>query len=246
MNEKQANKQINALMEKLEALQRLSSSSNPNEAALAAAKMQELCTKYNIDVESVKGFDTEAQKEDYQTEVASLADSLFLINWRRTLLGIIAKHNFCHAFYFDNTARMKIFGQPHNIRITIYLYTYISKELYRLAHSGLWTKDVEKHGHINHVVWERSFYAGAVNVIYQRLEEGRAKWNQNVHSRSIISVLNHDLDQAFRMLYEVKSVNHASAVSRVGYESGWREGSNLEINPGIDPGSVENSNKFLA
>ncbi len=75
------------VLSKIKKLLALSTSSNPNEAALAAAKAQELLMIHNLTLSQV-----EAQGEEKYCEAFVKTGSRV---WQRLLLTVIARNNFC-------------------------------------------------------------------------------------------------------------------------------------------------------
>jgi len=111
---------ISHILDKIKKLLALSTSSNPNEAASAAAKAQALLAQYNLELSQVEAHGGEAS--DYgQQDVAVGGVS----RWRKTLMLVLARPNFCAVVSYKGTERVSIVGEPHNLEAVKYLYKYL-------------------------------------------------------------------------------------------------------------------------
>src|SRR5439155_27189213 len=97
---------ITPVLTKIKKLLALSASSNPNEAALAAAKAQELLMQHNLTMSQV-----ETHGESKYGEAFVKTGSRV---WRRLLLAVIARNNFCEMVYDAATSQAILIGESHN------------------------------------------------------------------------------------------------------------------------------------
>ncbi len=100
---------INAVLAKVKKLFALSTSSNPNEAALAASKAQELLLQYNLSLSQVTEKD-ESMRPEYQKTRIEIGTRI----WRRRLLTTLARNNFCDVIYQTKSGQAFLVGQKHN------------------------------------------------------------------------------------------------------------------------------------
>jgi len=119
---------------KLHALSERNSSTH--EAAAAAAKAQQLCFQYNLELESViaAGGAVKAPyiKADYVMQSTRNDNP-----WKRHLFNHIANANFCTAIFYPGTSKMGVVGQKHNFDVVCYLFEYLTDEIERLAKQSL-------------------------------------------------------------------------------------------------------------
>ena len=113
------------IIERVRKLLALSTSSNPHEAALAAAKVQELLQQYNLELSQVETA-TKEQPPAYEHQSVDVGSKRV---WKRLLMGAIAHAHFCEAVTMSGTTRLAVIGQKHNIEVAHYLYDYLSRQL---------------------------------------------------------------------------------------------------------------------
>lgn len=161
---------IDRIVERIKKLLALATSQNPHEAALAAAKAQELLFRHNLSMAMVEAAIEGGANPDY---VNDRFDSGGWMHWRRRLLGAVARNNFCRGVSYQGTREVGIVGEPHNVTVVKHLYAFLVREVLRLAEVGLKaerTLDEEERR-----AWKRSFYLGAVRTIAQRLAAQRER-----------------------------------------------------------------------
>jgi hypothetical protein len=152
---------------------RLSQSSNPHEAALAAQRAQEILTRYEIDRASLSldGGEAAAEPdepiEDFTRKGAPLDDNdgkATLPFWKGHLASTIAKAN--QARVYQIQAQIGIIGRPSDVEKVRYLYAMLVRETDRLA---------EEHGKGCGRTWRNQFRLGVVDAIAAKLAEAREK-----------------------------------------------------------------------
>lgn len=125
---------IESVIAKVKKLLALATSSNPNEAASAAAMAQDLMTKYSIESAALEA-ETAAPKEAVGAQ--NMTESR-VETWKRRIGVVVAKANNCKVFLGRNNNFM-IVGTPSDAKATSYIYTYICAEIERLARA--WARD---------------------------------------------------------------------------------------------------------
>lgn len=161
--------EIDRVVERIKKLLALTASQNPNEAALAASKAQELLFRHNLSMAMVEAA-TEGGNSAY---VADRFDSGGWMHWRRRLLAAVARNNFCRGVSYQGTREVGIVGEPHNVTVVKHLYAFLIDDIIRLADIGVKgerTLDEEESR-----AWKRSFYLGAVRTVAQRMAEQRQR-----------------------------------------------------------------------
>src|SRR2546430_2376324 len=117
---------ITPILTKIKKLIALSTSSNLNEAALATAKAQELLMQHNLTMRQV---DTHGKQSQYCGTFVKTGSRV----WRRMLILVIARNNFCETVYDREIKSVNLIGEPHNQEVVIYLYEYLIGQLEPMA-----------------------------------------------------------------------------------------------------------------
>lgn len=183
-----------AVLARIRKLLALATSSNPHEAALAAARAQALMFAHNITQDAITLRDPAADPlsayEKVTTEIpGARAGSL---NWRRLLANSVARTNFTAMLYVRGTNRMHLIGKPHNIEMTKYLVEYLTVEIDRLARQA-W-KDLPRYDrqHSNWLTWTDAFCRGATAIVAHRLQQQRQESEAAAPEASRALVVRHD------------------------------------------------------
>lgn len=152
-------------------LLRLAQSDNPNEAALAAAKAQEIMDRYKLgalglsaETEESKAFEDEPIKDFSGAPLEPSTGKL--PSWKIQLAVHVAKANQCRI-YINNSYRAKaiaIVGRPSDAETVRYIYAWLVREADRLA---------EREGAGMGTTWRNNFRLGVVDTIGNRLREER-------------------------------------------------------------------------
>lgn len=160
------------VLAKVQKLLRLATSSNANEAALAAAKAQELIDKHQLaaalltleSAEPTKGLDDEPIV-DFEKAGAPLDSPKRLDRWRGTLAGVIARQNACRIYFSGSD--IALVGRPSDAETVRYLYGYLSREVERLT---------TEQGNGMGRTWRNNFRLGVVDTIYNKLTQQRREF----------------------------------------------------------------------
>lgn len=224
--------------------------SNPNEAAIAAAKAQELMTRYNLSLAEVS-----TQDSTHDPLGAYINDDYFLnfgkrgrmIKWKRHLINAIARHNFCHIVVYKNTDMVSIVGEEHNISFVTYLYEYL---VYQLEFMGerAWneyTREIFGPVPRKKSTFLQSFYFGAVNTIHRRLSRQKVEFTKtNPNTKALMVMKDRESEAALESFFsQLKSSRGPKLRDRLGFESGKQAGREVNLNRPIRSG--EKSNHLL-
>ena len=152
---------------KVQKLLRLATSSNVNEAALAAAKAQEIMDAYEIQ-EAVLATSTGPENPDSEEDkdpfidYGRMGDALDPTNtvWRTSLACGLAEVNIC-KIYTSSGRGIQIIGRPKNVQTIRYMYGFIIHQINKLA---------DEHKGFSRT-WKNNFRLGAVHTINARLKE---------------------------------------------------------------------------
>lgn len=164
------------VLDKVRKLLRLSQSSNANEAALAAAKAQELIDRHNLDTamlaldnaEPTKGLDDEPI---VNFKDAPLDTPKQLDRWRGALAMVIGGANACKIW--ANGPTLMIVGRPSDAETVRYLYGWLSREVERLA-----TEQGMGMGR----TWRNNFRLGVVDTISAKIRQQREDFEQSARA----------------------------------------------------------------
>lgn len=156
-----------AILSKVQKLLRLATSSNANEAALAAAKAQELIDTHQLaaallaldSAEPTKGLDDEPII-DFKKAGAPLDTPKKLDRWRCTLASTVSRLNGCRIYYSGSD--IALVGRPSDAETVRYLYGYLAREVERLT-----TETGQGMGR----TWRNNFRLGIVDTIAMKLYE---------------------------------------------------------------------------
>lgn len=160
------------LIEKIQKLMALQSgATTEHEAANAAARIQEMLTKYNLEMHQIESHQSKKSDPIERTDLdlnpySGKSDS----DWVLRLLNAICRTNFCRLVEIKNgTLKGKgaIVGKVENATVAIMMLDYLVPEIKRLA-SQYWAS---YDGYEKKNAFKRGFYRGCVAVIRQRLFE---------------------------------------------------------------------------
>jgi hypothetical protein len=165
-----ADKENQAMMEKIRKLLALADSTKTTEAEATAAalKIQELVQTYGLDLAQI-----EAQNQDSQHGVRDMGtvNRRAMFDWQQLLMETIATNNFClcdvRVIYVEkknrNSKQHFLVGRKLNIDITIQMYDYLIETMKRLCEQG---------GFIQHKT-RTLFYEGCAKRLTDRLKQQR-------------------------------------------------------------------------
>lgn len=223
--------ELDQVIERIQKLLALTKSSNPHEAALAAAKAQALLFRHNLSMATVQ-----AGLEDGASPY--IADRFHIgggTTWRRMLLAAIARNNFCRAVGYKGTPEVGIVGERHNIQVVQYLYGFLVAEIRRLAERG-WAERRREGEARGERAWKRSFYYGAVQMVSQRLAaQHQASAGADSASTALVALKSRELDVAYAKFFpKVNPGRRAVVRSDDGYAAGVRAARRIALNQPLD------------
>jgi hypothetical protein len=156
------------VVDRIRKLLALSSSSNPNEAALAAEKAVELAQRYNLDLAQIES----GPADPYVERPVDVGGA---VPWRWLLMSAVARANFCQALRRREAGKMLasmfVVGESHNLAVCEFLFGHLVREIERLADRG-WRRARLVYGeYVEARSWKNDFRRGAVATIDERLRE---------------------------------------------------------------------------
>lgn len=160
------------IVSKVQKLLRLSTSSNANEAALAAAKAQELIDSYNLSAAMLALDDAEPMADepivDFQKAGAPLDSQKQQQRWRAQLAVTISRLNGCRIYLHGGD--IALVGRPSDAETVRYLFGYLSRQVEILASACVGMGKT----------WRNNFRLGVVETISRKLHEQRKAFEQEV------------------------------------------------------------------
>lgn len=161
--------------DKIRRLLALSESDNPHEAALAAAKAQDLILKYAVSQEQIRA--SGGATDDGPIEKESFGDYRGRIpDWHVALCSAMERSFMCSTFYTPGR-RLWVVGRASARMAFVATHHHLVAQIVHMADGG-WTKereqmeDLEPRGMGGYAQrWKRSFAHGAIQTIRERLSE---------------------------------------------------------------------------
>ena len=163
------------VLDKIKKLLALSTSSNVNEAATAAAAAQRLMLEHKLTEVDV------SESQDGQMFELSMGAAGFVSRWKFVLVTVVARAFFCEAIGLRMGARRKvrIVGQRGDVEISSQVFKYLHREIDRLARAEVSRVAVESQVYGESVDLRHyldSFRRGAVVAIIEKLRQGEEEF----------------------------------------------------------------------
>lgn len=238
------------------------------EAENAAARLQDLVMKYNLDLEEVKKSQIEKRAEmfDEWVDLSSKQDKKESF-WVPKLYAAIARSNFCKVF--PNQRGIWIIGEKHNAELVLYISEQMISKV-RIAAKLAWKKyeqenkdnwQAEKRG-----TFIRGFLAGACSGIEQKLYREKQEMSQEGNPYAVM-IVNRDkvvqdyfyekytkpVQEAQEKMRELekeqgangkkkkeKKIKLRKGPRKIGSNDGWRSGYDAGLEMNINKG-LDNS-----
>lgn len=225
------------LIARLQKIAALTTSSNAGEAAAATAKLSELLLKYNLSLRDIATEPTSTPADAYENYQFELDQS----GIKRTLIHVLAKHNFAKFIYRPGTNVAWLVGEPHNVDAVLWMASVILPQLDRLADEG-W--QVERDNYSFYIrkpsarEWKRDFRMGAIHTIDRRLQQDRQQAEQvSTTTTALVRVMDQELATAYRTFHpHTRAGRGTSYGSSSGYGAGVAAGSRVGWNKPIGAG----------
>jgi len=221
--------------------------SNAHEAALAAAKAQEIMLRWKLDAVDVT-LDSDAPKavdpvrNYYQND--PIDSGKHLAGWKAFLIGAIARANCCKPVHCNDGRRgttVRVIGTQANAQTVAYLYTYISREIERLCKAEMRENAEAGFGEANGKAWANSYKRGAVEGVRKVLADLKTRIKTEYASNStalmILSREETALEQFYAQQHFGKArASYSGARDSGAYAQGVAAGRTISVNRGIGDG----------
>lgn len=153
-----------SIIDKVRKLLRLADSPNPNEAAAAAAKAQELIDQYKLNMEllTLDGAAPEPEEpiENFRKKDAPLDPGKKADTWRWRLANTVMRANACRGF--TSGGDIHIVGRPSDVETVRYLFAYLKAEVEQLT---------ERDGKGCGRTWRNNYRLGVIDTIARKFRE---------------------------------------------------------------------------
>lgn len=208
------------------------------ESESAAAKVQELLIKYNLEMMEVDSVVPKAERtvgeERFETTEKKNESS-----WIRDLYNTVANYNFCRPLYRDSAINqygynMSIIGKPANVEVVHYTVEWLIPRIRNLASDSWYEYDgYEKKGK-----FRRGFLAGAVVGVGDRLSSELAKAQAgDPNTQALVVVNTREVGEYVKDKYPRLSKPRSSYLSSLdGRMQGIVAGRGLKVQPGVKKG----------
>lgn len=235
------------ILSKIQKLLRLSTSSNPNEAAVAAAKAQELLLKYNLSMTQVEGYSAEKAEpigEEYQRFGQNV------VNWKVTLSHHVARNNLCRVF--TSGSALVWVGKSSNIQVARYLTDTMIADIERLGNEywngilklrelNLAPPDlVFIHGR----TWKQGFYLGAIDTIKERLRASKQHLMNADANMNALVVKEDDALAAYLKRFNLHAGASYRSTNNSGYSAGREAGGLVSFKTGVGSGGASSTKQI--
>jgi hypothetical protein len=217
----------------------------PAEAAVAAEKASNLLFRYNLTIAQVTA------RSNRPAQGNELADSPAIGTgvWRRDLMWAISRPNFCRGVYNSGRRRFKLLGEKSNIEVVQYLYSYLERELERLAREA-WRQLPEPERRAQSAnTFRADFFEAAVHEIKFRLLR-QFQTNQKADGASTALVVTKDrvLDETLAKTFPRLGTDYRAyrgSFSQSGRVAGREAGLSVGIHRGVRDGAPAPSAPLL-
>ena len=224
------------LLERIRKVQGYLKSDNPNEAAVAAAKLSELLMKHNI---SLSDIPESERPVDPFVNTATDGEKR-LADWRVTLAGAIARANLCGIVVSGSSIRW--LGRKSNVEVAQYIYETCANDLQRIC-DGLWYAifDLLKKDGTTDIIhgktWKADFLQGAAKGVQEKLREEFGQWTANANANAMITTNKYELAMFTHLEYPyLGSYGHGVRVGGNAYGLGVKTGRNVSFRTGVGAG----------
>lgn len=219
---------LNEVYEKIQKLLRLSESSNPNEAAVAASKAASLMLQYQIDQASVESFGLE-KKEIVQKFIFEEAEGKNKNNFKGCLASEVASFFSCKIL--TQGSGLLFIGRKSDMDATKYLYKAIINQIEDLTNRH-WITEGYQTG-IHGKSWKNSFRMGALNTVTMMLRQQKQsqmkEFSNSGNSRALAVYNELGLDIASILNGMRIKQTTVPIKTNAGYHSGTQAGKSVNI-----------------
>lgn len=229
-----------SILEKIRKVQGYMKSDNPNEAAVAAAKLTEMLIKHNIDLSQIPT--TERVRDPFVMHDIKTDNRQRIPEWKVTIGFTVAKSNLCRMILSYDGREMHWLGRESNVEVAKFIYDTCTRDLQYMA-DNLWlaikaalaaTGETTIHGR----TWKVDFLDGAAVGVQKKLREEMAKWRgDNTEVNALIVLNDKEVDTYVRSMFpSLGSHSGKNVRSSNAYGLGVIAGQNITFKSGVGHG----------
>lgn len=201
----------------------VSRGATPEEAAAAAAKVQELLLKYNLEI-------ADLEVGGQKAEEVGVVKLEYNARWMPHLLHIVAKHNFCTTVTRRGRRdNVHLIGRKSNIEIVQYLYASLVAQLKTMCESDTKVKNFRSTAQIRG--FKKGWFLGAVAAIDDRLSKAQEVIEKN--NALVLYNLREEANDYLKKNYNLVARRSRINFSNEGYGKGYQGGKRALMNPGV-------------
>ena len=229
------------VMDKIRKLLALSTSSNVNEAAVAAAAAQRLMFQYKVEMTEVE-IATEEAEPIVDLDILADSGQKCAMRWQVVLLNSIARANFCRLVITPWSAysksKLRVFGKKADIQTTNYLYLAVTSHIHESC--DRWAK--EEMGSPSRTQ-RGSFRYGAAITVGQRMMDARRSEEAKLRipeasTRNTTAIVHvetaeRQVDEHLRKLFpKTKAHRTSRSADYSSYQAGRQAGHSIPLSGG--------------
>ena len=231
------------ILEKIRKVQGYLKSYNPNEAAVAAAKLTEMLLKHNIDISQIP--QSERKRDPFTKQTIRTETKQQIPEWKISIGFSVAKANLCRMVTSYDSREVYFLGRESNVEVTQFIYETCTRDLQAMADTFWYViKDVLKgdgtetiHGR----TWKMQFLTGAAAGVQQKLREEIERWrNENTNANALIVTNDSELQVYMKSIFPNLGTHSSSSYVRGGnaYGLGVATGKNIQFKTGVGHGGA--------
>lgn len=222
---------MSQIVDKIQKLLRLAQSSNPHEAASAAARAQELMHEHKIAMADLEIAGGEVVREAVGTEPLETTGKV-RVRWKGWVANAAAKSFGCRTFW--RGATIQLVGRPGDVQAARYVYQFLILEIERLAAEGC----PSYLGAAQKVQWKNSFRTGACVIIEQRLGDQSRMQAAATSSTALVLVKRDEAEVEAAMPQKLgKGTKNAQRLNWEAFHAGREAGASIQLSGGKQLGA---------
>lgn len=228
-----------ARLEKIQAL--MENAGTVGEAEAAAQAFQRLVMRHNLSAEELAGLG-QAEREAYMVKMVVLGGfNERGITWKRSLLTVIARFNFCDTIRYGTTgAMMAVIGQRTNIDAVETMYHTMVSTFTRLSHET-WAARKHELPFSKPRAWKFSFLMGVPSGLMDKFtaeRESEVAADSNVSA--LVEVKGAELEDFLANEFPnvVNRMTTYGVSDGSGYRAGYKAGREYQDMGSLDDGPL--------
>ncbi len=213
-----------SIIEKIQKLLSLATSSNEHESRLAASKAQELLVIHNLELQQIKNHIPDYDCEVVMEQKYEPKDQIFISN-------ILEKFFFIKSIksYQGNSFKLQMIGTKENLEIAKFVRSFLISKF-----RSLWS-DFKKQYKLNESS-RNSYYLGLFKGLSDQLEQSRLSAQEKM---GLVLINDPRLDEAMKLKFPHLTTGKSRSIQGDGFseKNGFDHGKNIRISKGISSNS---------